>query len=318
MRLGILANIAQVSFTAQTVAVTGAAGFIGSHLVDHLLTVRNVEVVAFDNLSTGRLENLAQQQRNPRLRFVEGDTRDASAVRAALKEATTVYHFATRSSVQAALDDAEGTILTNVLGTFNVLRAAAESGARRFIFASSCEVYGQPRVLPVEETHPLSPVNSYGASNVAAEAYCRSFRRHLQMVILRLTNVYGQRDSGQVIPVWFERAAAGEPLQVRGGDQVGDFVWVGVVVQALVRAGGLEGESPPINVGSGTGTRMIDVAKRIGDFMGREPTLTLQPIQPGEVTRFVPSIDRMRHILGIEPPSDPLARLADLAPVPAR
>ena len=105
----------------------------------------------------------------------------------------------------------------------------------------------------------------YGASKVTGEALCRAFRRGhgVQSVILRLANVYGPRDTGRVIPLWLERAAEGKDLIVYGGKQLIDFVWVDQVVEALIRAAATDGSLPPINVGSGTGTPILQLAKRI-------------------------------------------------------
>src|SRR5712691_4119163 len=126
-----------------------------------------------------------------------------------------------------AVRNVDYTFETNVVGTFNVLRGAVEQGVPRVLFASSREVYGEPISLPVDEESPLLAINSYGASKVAAEAYCRAFRREygLHTVILRLANVYGPRDHGRVIPLWLQQALAGEDLRVHGGKQVIDFLW---------------------------------------------------------------------------------------------
>jgi UDP-glucose 4-epimerase len=122
--------------------------------------------------------------------------------------------------------DSEYTFTSNMVGTFNVLRAAARYGVTRLVFASSREVYGEPIELPVDEESPLLAINSYGASKIAGEAYCRAFRREfgLQTSILRFANVYGPRDVGRVIPSWVNQALGGHDLQVYGGKQVIDFV----------------------------------------------------------------------------------------------
>jgi UDP-glucose 4-epimerase len=136
--------------------------------------------------------------------------------------------------------------------------------------------------------------------------------------VLRLANVYGPRDFGRVIPHWIELAQAGCELPVYGGKQVLDFVWVGQAVEALLRAGRLEGSVPPINIGSGTGTRIVDLARRIGRLVDTHAHLNLQPARKVEVTRFVANVERMRQILKLEPPLDPLAHLVDLAQAPMR
>jgi UDP-glucose 4-epimerase len=300
--------------SAQRIVVTGGAGFIGSHLVDRLLATDTRDVVVFDNLSRGRLANLAHHRDEPRLRLIEGDVRDAAAVSEVVREAASVYHLAAQSTVMGAVKDVSYTFTSNVVGTFNVLRAASQEGVERVLFASSREVYGEPINLPVDEDSPLLAINSYGASKVAGEAYCRAFRREfgLHVSILRLANVYGPRDFGRVIPTWISRASMGRELEVYGGKQIVDFVWIDHVVEALISAAALDQPVPPTNVGSGTGTRIVDAARRIGRLACGQPRISLQPARPMEVTRYVANIDRMRQMLGVEPPLDPLDYLSSM------
>jgi UDP-glucose 4-epimerase len=237
----------------------------------------------------------------------------------AVRGATVVYHLAAQSTVMGGVTAAEYTFTTNIVGTFNVLRAAATCDVERVVFTSSREVYGEPINLPVDEDSPLLAINSYGASKVAGEAYCRAFRRELGLptTILRLANVYGPRDIGRVIPLWVQRASAGRNLEVYGGKQVIDFVWVGQVVDALVRAAEFGGALPPINIGSGTGTRIVDLARRIIRLTDRQGHIGLQPARSMEVTRYVANIERMQQLLKIEPPLDPLAHLPAMFAAPA-
>jgi UDP-glucose 4-epimerase len=299
---------------AGRVVVTGGAGFIGSHLVDRLLAETRAEIVVLDNLHRGRLENLPRSE--PRLHVVVGDIRDEALVDATLRGTDVLYHLAAQSTVMGAVNDPAYNFTSNVIGTFNVLSAATRHRIRRVLFASSREVYGEAVSLPVGETSPLLPVNSYGASKLAGEAYCRAFRREsgLATVILRLTNVYGPRDFGRVIPLWLGQADDGRDLTVYGGKQVMDFVWVGQVVDALVRAGSVEELLPPINVGSGTGTRILDLARRITLVANRQSRVSFQPARSVEVTRFIANVDRMRQMLGVEPLLDPLAHLSSARP----
>jgi nucleoside-diphosphate-sugar epimerase len=154
---------------------------------------------------------------------------------------------------------------------------------------------------------------------VAGEAYCRAFRRELGLhtTILRLANVYGPRDIGRVVPLWVQQARAGRNLEVYGGKQVIDFVWIGQVVDALVQAAEFDGALPPINVGSGTGTRIVDLARRILRLADRQGHVALQPARSMEVTRYIASVERMQQLLKIDPPLDPLAHLPKLFAAPA-
>jgi UDP-glucose 4-epimerase len=299
---------------ANRIVVTGGAGFIGSHLVDGLLANTDAQVRVLDNLSRGQLTNLAQHAEESRVELIHGDVRDARTVANTVRGANAVYHLAAQSRVSGGAVAGDDTFGTNVFGTFNVLRAAAESGVERVVFSSSREVYGEPIDLPVDEDSPLLAINSFGASKIAGEAYCRAFRREfgLQTTILRLANVYGPRDNGRIIPQWVEQARGGHDLEVYGGKQVIDFVWVGHVVDAMLRAADFEGPVPPINVGSGTGTRIIDLARRILRLAERQGHLRLYAARPAHVTRYVAKVERMQQILRVDPPLDPLSQLPNL------
>ena len=298
------------------VVVTGGAGFIGSHLVDRLLADTQAEVVVLDNLHRGSLSNLAQHANNPSLSVIHADIRDPDVVQETFHRANVVFHLAAQSTVMGAVEDVDYSFTSNVVGTFNVLRAAARESVQRVVFASSREVYGEPIELPVDEGQPLLAINFYGASKVMGEAYCRAFRRAfgLNTVILRVSNAYGARDFGRVIPLWVDQAAAGQDLTVYGGKQVLDFIWVGQVVEALMRTADLEGPMPPINVGSGTGTRIVDLARRIRLMAGGHSRVQVVPARAVEVVQYVARVDRMRQLLRIEPTSDPLANLPELIP----
>jgi len=293
------------------VVVTGGAGFIGSHLVDELLGLERVEIVVIDNLHRGRLSNLSHRVADPRLHIVNGDVRDYGTVLHAMRDASIVYHLAAQSTVMGAASDIDYTFTTNVTGTFNVLRAAAEARVERVVFSSSREVYGEPVSVPVHETHPLLSINSYGASKVAGEALCRAFahERGIATSILRLANVFGPRDFGRVIPHWIELASTGHELVVYGGDQIIDFIWVGDVVKAMVSAGQAHGALPPMNVASGTGTKILDLAKRVTQIAGRSSKVKVMPRRSIEVSRFIGDPARMTQLLGLAPASDPLANL---------
>lgn len=293
--------------------VTGGAGFIGSHLVDGLL-LRGDDVVVLDNLHRGRRDFV-----DSRATFIEGDIRDPLALAFAMRSVDVVYHLAAQSNVMGAMSDIDYSFETNVAGTFNALRAAGAAGVARFVFASSREAYGEPAAVPVGEADPLVARNPYGASKVAGEAYCRTWATMspLQVSILRFANVYGLRDSGRVIPLWVSAALRGEPLTLFGGRQVIDFVPVSLAVQALLRAG----EQPldgPVNIGSGSGTSLLELAERILALTGRRSRLEMLPARGAEVVRFVADVSRMRALLGIEPPADPLAALPGLVEAFAR
>lgn len=300
------------------ILVTGGAGFIGSHLVDALVE-RGGQVVVLDNLHRGSRDNLQAHQALDTVRLIEGDIRNMDAVISASVGCDVVFHLAAQANVMGALADSDYSVTTNVVGTDNVLRAASHSGVRRVVFTSSREVYGEPASLPVPETAPLQAKNPYGASKIAGEAYCAAWTgsRGMECQVVRIANVYGPRDKDRVIPLWLDAADKNEDLQLYGGDQIIDFVWVGTVVGALIAAS----EFPlttPVNIGSGRGTGLRELANRILALRPTGSKLSLEPARDVEVVRYVADVSRMRSRLGVEPDSDSLVHLADLANVASR
>ena len=293
------------------ILVTGGAGFVGSHLVEALVAAGVGEIVVIDNLHRGRLSNL--QGCWDRIEFVQADVRDAESLQHSLRAVDVVYHLAAQSTVMGAVDNLEYSFSTNVVGTFHLLQAAYRQRVKRFVFASSREVYGEAQESPTPETAPLRPKNAYGASKVAGELYCDVFAKlGLDAAILRFTNVYGPRDEGRVIPNFIASALRGIPLTVFGGDQVLDFVWVGTVVDALVMAGLGEPIVGPLNVGSGQGTTIVDLARRVLDATSSPSRLDFVPGRGEETVRFVADTARACAIVKLPRPVDPLSRLNDV------
>jgi UDP-glucose 4-epimerase len=296
--------------------ITGGAGFIGSHLVDAILARSLGEVVVFDSFFRSSRESLARHQGSSLLSVWEGDIRDADAVLSACRDVDVVMHLGARSNVMGSESQFQAACETNVVGTLNVLDAALTAGVQRLVFTSSREVYGDPATFPVAETSPLAPKNLYGASKAAGETYCSIYRqRGLDVRVLRLANVYGPRDKDRVIPLWLNRARQGLPLQVFGGDQVLDLIWIEHCVEALLRAAELQGLTEPVNVGSGIGTPIRDLAEAVIRATSSRSTVDLLPARAQEVRGYVADVTRMRSILGIEPPHDPLTYIASMVPV---
>lgn len=292
------------------IIVTGGAGFIGSHLVERLARERWGDIVVVDNLYRSDPARIAARQHDA-VQFVQADIRDTAALREHFAGAELVFHLAAQSNVMGALQDSDYSFTTNVVGTYNVLQAAHTAGVRRVIFASSREVYGEAARLPVAEDHPLNAKNAYGASKAAGELYARVFQTSygLETAILRLANVYGPHDHNRVIPLWLEAAAAGQDLTLYGGRQLIDFIPVEMVVTALTRAARVERLAGPINVGSGIGTPLLELAERIMALEGVRSRLDIQPARGIEVARFTADVTRMRQELELEPPADPLFAL---------
>ena len=290
--------------------MTGGAGFIGSHLVRRLVREGYQDVTVLDNLSRGRIGNLAAVWKS--IRFCQSDIRDRSAVARLMRNADVVFHLAAQSNVLGAVENVDNSASTNVVGTATILQEARAAGIRRVIFTSSREVYGDPEYLPAPETAPLRPKNAYGMSKLAGEMCCAMSARALEAVILRLANVYGPGDHGRVIPLFVDNALNGRPLVLYGGKQTVDFVHVADVVDALIRVGFGEHIGCPLNVGSGKGTTIIELAERILQLTHSDSKIEWQASRGVEVSRFVADITRSREMLGLTHREDPLHGLPDL------
>ncbi len=290
------------------VLVTGGAGFIGHHLVGRLLESGH-QVSVLDNLSRGCAERVS------RAAFFSGDIREQADCARAVASCDAVVHLAAQSNVMGSQSDPGRTFETNVTGTWNIARAAAEAGVKHLVFASSREVYGEPATLPVHENAPFAPRNLYGASKVAGEVLLSTLPVGGPVVsILRLGNVIGSGDSGRVVPLWLNAARRGEALTLFGGQQVLDFVPVDLVCEAFTVAIEHGPLSRPVNVASGRGVTLVELAGRIQSlFAEMPPAVEVLPAREVEVTRFTADVGRMRSDLCIEPPVDSLAILASMA-----
>ena len=269
-----------------TVVVTGGAGFIGSNLVDALVE-RGERVIVVDDLSTGRLENLADSPAELR----EVDITDAPALANVLQELRPeiVFHLAAQIDVRRSVEDPAFDARVNVEGTINVLAAAHASGTRRVVFASTGgALYGDAMTVPTPEDAPIAPLSPYGQSKHAAEGYLGLYTRlhGLSTISLRFANVYGPRQDplgeAGVIAIFCGRLLeGGRPVAFGDGRQTRDFVYVGDLVEAVVAAGDSD-ITGSFNVGTQTETSVLELAAAFGhpDF-----TPELAPARPGEVLR---------------------------------
>jgi nucleoside-diphosphate-sugar epimerase len=283
------------------VLVTGAAGFIGSHLVDALLAL-GYRVRALDNLTAGRRENL-----NPAAEFIHGDIRDLESIRSAFAGADCVFHAAALPRVMLSIERPLETHLTNVVGTLNVLIAAREAGVRRLVYSGSSSVYGDQSTLPLVETMTPNPLNPYALQKLAGEQYSRMFHHlyGLQTVTLRYFNVYGPRMAVEgayvtVMSVFMRARREGRPLPIHGdGEQTRDFTHVSDVVRANIAAMQMaDADGRALNVGSG---RALSVNRIAALFGG---PLTHLPPRPGEARHTLADLSAVRRSLGWAPQAD--------------
>lgn len=293
------------------ILVTGGAGFIGGHLVNRLASMGAGAIRVVDNLHRG----YSRHSLPSAVEFLNMDIRDSSAVADAMRGSEIVFHLAAQSNVMGAVADADYSFSTNVVGTYNVLKAAAEAGVKRLIFPSSREVYGDPREIPVPETAPLRAKNAYGASKIAGEVYCRlAAQQGLETAVLRLANVYGSGDRDRVIPLFAAAAGAGLPITVFGRQKILDFVWIDAVVDAFIKSAFGSYIRGPMNIGSGVGTTILDLARRTVDLRrpvsGLASEIRVVEEREQEVGRFVADISRAKRLLKIPEPDDPLWALS--------
>ncbi len=291
------------------VLVTGGAGFIGSHVVDRLAEM-GVEVLVVDNLFTGKVENLQKALEHGNVRFFEGDIRDGGIVERVVGEVEAVVHLAAIASVPFSVENPVLTNDVNVGGTLNLLDACVRKDVQRFVFVSSCAVYGEPSYLPVDEEHPVKPLSPYAASKVSAEVYCEVFGRvyGLGVVVLRLFNVYGSRQRGEddysgVISKFLKNMACGRPLVVFGdGEQTRDFVHVDDVVDAVLLALESEGAVGEVfNVGSGRSVSVNELVGVMGEVFGVEVEVVYEKERAGDIRASCSDISKAQRILGYRP-----------------
>lgn len=303
--------------------VTGGAGFIGSNLVDRLIADGH-RVVVLDNLSTGRLENLAGAL--PRIEFVQGDLRDPGDVARAVAGCEVVYHQGALASVARSVENPVEVTEVNVMGTLNLLFAARDAKVRRVVFASSSSVYGDTPELPKTETMPTTPRSPYAASKAAGESYLSAFQAAygLETVALRYFNVYGPRQApdsvyAAAVPRFIDAMANGRPATIYGdGGQTRDFTYVADVVDALVRAA-TSVKAPlvgPMNVGGGRRISILDLVGSIAKAFGYAGRPIHEPARAGDVRDSLADIRRAMDALAWKPatPLDQgIARLVAVA-----
>ncbi len=281
--------------------VTGGAGFIGSHIVDRLLS-DGCDVIVIDNLSTGRLENLTQHKANKNLKLIKADISDFDAILGYFKGVDAVFHMAALADIVPSIVNPLGYYKSNVTGTLNVAEASRLANVKKFLYTASSSCYGIPDVYPTSETADIRPQYPYALTKNLGEQlvlhWCKVYK--LPVVSLRLFNVYGPRSRtsgtyGAVFGVFLAQKLNKKPFTVVGtGEQTRDFVFVIDVVNAFVLASksGLTGEI--MNVGSGKPNSV----NRLVELLGGD--VVHLPKRPGEPDRTFADITRIKKMLNWE------------------
>ncbi|MCB2223883.1 MAG: GDP-mannose 4,6-dehydratase [Actinobacteria bacterium] len=288
--------------------VTGGAGFVGSHLVD-LLVDRNWEVLVVDDLSSGKLDNLAAARRRGKVSVhVTGIGAPELAEVAGKYGPEVVFHLAAQVKVPVSVADPLRDAETNVLGTLNVLESARRSGARKIVFASSGgAVYGPRTRLPATERAGRTPPTPYGISKKIVEDYFRWYAENhsLDYVLLAPSNIYGPRQDagaeGGVVAIFIEQMLADARPTVYGdGNQTRDFVYVADVVDAFARAADA-GSGVFLNVASGVETSVVELYDLVARLVGYPVRPDFTAPRAGDVPRSVLDPSRAKAVLGWEP-----------------
>jgi UDP-N-acetylglucosamine 4-epimerase len=315
----------------RTWVVTGAAGFIGSNLMESLLGLGQ-SVVGVDNFSTGHRANIDEVMgvplaRSGRFRMVEGDIRDLETCRTACDGADYVLHHAALGSVPWSMDDPLRTNTVNVDGFVNMLVAAKDAGVRRFVYASSSAVYGDTPAYPQIEHTVGKPLSPYAASKSANETYALAFQMSygLQTVGLRYFNVFGRRQDpagayAAVIPRWIAALLRGERCRIFGdGETTRDFCYIANVVQANLLAATCDYESTAdvYNIACAESVTLNQLFEMMRSglagndarFVGVAPQY--DAFRPGDIRFSCASIEKARTKLGYAPTHDVASGLSE-------
>ena len=286
------------------ILVTGGAGFIGSHLLQLLLGQQGVEVVVYDNLSSGRREHVPKA-----IRLVEGDVRDAEGLAHlfASEGFDSVVHLAAQTMVPYSLSHPEEDCQINLLGLINILECCRKYAVKHIVFSSSAAVYGDNLNIPLHEEEKPMPTSAYGITKMASEHYLRMYHDlyGLNTTVLRFANVYGERQGaggeGGVVSIFCKLLAAGQGVTVFGnGEQTRDFVYADDIAEALWRGSQLEGHHV-INISTQKETSVNQLLAAFKQAVGREFPVQYAPIREGDIFRSVLANGRCVELLGFCP-----------------
>ncbi len=289
--------------------ITGAAGFIGSHLANRLLKENN-SVICLDNFSDYYNPNLKEDNikdilDNENFQLVRGDILNQNLLLKTIKDNSVeyVFHLAAQPGVRFSVQYPEITNKINVEGTLNVLNAALKSDIKKLIFASSSSIFGKNKRLPIDENHPTEPISPYGVSKLAAEKYCNVFRdiSGLNITILRYFTVYGPRmrpDLG--ISIFFKKALSNDKIEIFGtGDQTRDFTYIDDAIDATLLA--CKKGKDVYNIGGGKRTDINSLISQIKKITNSKSEIIHSNFRKGEMKNTLADITKAKNELKWSP-----------------
>jgi len=290
--------------------VTGGAGFIGSNIVNRLLE-RGDSVRVIDNLSTGKLGNLAPILSD--IEFIEDSICNPESMHRATRKIDTIFHQAALPSVPRSIEDPEASHTNNITGTLNVLRAAHANGVKRVIYAASSSAYGDTPTLPKQEKMIPNPMSPYAVTKLAGEYYCRVFSSvyGLATISLRYFNVFGPHQNpdsqyAAVVPKFIRCLLDGQAPSIYGdGEQTRDFTYIDNVVAANIMASQAEvlhGEV--VNIATASRTSVNHLYSLLQTITGRKNQAQYHPPRDGDVKHSLADISRAFELLGYQPEID--------------
>ena len=287
------------------IIVTGGAGFIGSHIVDDLVSDGH-QVLVIDDLSTGNFDNI-----NPKADFENLDITN-SRISAVIKsfEPDVISHFAAQTSVNISTNNPTLDANSNIIGTINVFEAMNKTKCSNLIYINTGgALYGEPQYLPLDEAHPINPISPYGLSKWVAEKYILMQKRSYQFIkVLRLSNVYGPRQDSYgeagVVSIFSNKMLSNEPVTIFGnGNQTRDFIYVGDVTSAFKLAMEKD-KSFSVNISSGKSVTINELYELMSGIVGNSIDANYENIRLGDLTHSVLSNDLAKKLLGWVPVTD--------------
>ncbi len=292
--------------------VTGGAGFIGSHIVEYLLTNGAGRVRVLDNLATGSVKNVDLFRNYPQYEFIEGDIRDAATCKTACEGINYVSHQAALGSVPRSVKDPVTSNEVNVSGFVNMITAAKDAGVQTFVYASSSSVYGDEPNLPKVEDKTGNLLSPYAVTKKTNELYAAVFKElyGLQVIGLRYFNVFGPRQDpngpyAAVIPLFINCIINGAPVYINGdGEQTRDFTYVENAVQANIRGMLADNEAAfgtAYNVAVGDNFSVNFLHQAISNFLDKQQSPVYREARAGDIRNSLADISKANHLLGYQP-----------------